>query len=487
MNLIKNLSTNLTISDWFCGAGGSSNGAVDAGFEVVAAANHWPLAIDTHNTNHPDTDHYLTNLSQANPKYFPYTTGLWASPECTKHKPTKGRKRKNAAQLSMFDPTKTDPAEDRSRATAWCIVRFAEYHDYEFVIVENIVEFRYWRLWHDWLRAMGTLGYDYQICYFNSMFFNPVNGMSNFVPQSRDRMYIVFWKKGNKIPLLNFRPKAWCETCRVDVQAVQSWKNPKKKWGRYNKQYQYHCPTCAQIVEPYYYAAWNVIDWSIDTPKIGDRTRPLKPKTLERIRIGLEKYGRQPMLVQLAYSQCTHPHNRVTPLTEPVPTQTTRQTMAFVVSVRGTIHAHSSLSLSDPLPAQTTTNSPFLVELRKNATAKSINDPLGTVTAGGRHHGLIVPPAFIATYNGNPTIWPISDATPTVTTIARLSLNIPGETPEIDDCGFRMFEPHEIKRAMGFRSDYILLGNKRDQVKLSGNAVTPPVAEYLFRQCGATL
>ncbi|MGH7272952.1 MAG: DNA cytosine methyltransferase, partial [Nitrospiria bacterium] len=149
-----------------------------AGLEMRAAANHWKLAIETHNTNHPLVDHYLTNLSQADPRYFPDTNFLLASPECTNHSLAKGRRRKSA-QLSMLDPTKIDPSEERSRATMWCVPRFAEYHSYDLIIVENVVDVVHWILFNDWLGAMKTLGYSHHICYFNSMFFSPINGLQD--------------------------------------------------------------------------------------------------------------------------------------------------------------------------------------------------------------------------------------------------------------------------------------------------------------------
>ncbi len=49
----------LSVTDQFCGAGGSSLGASAAGTEVILAMNHWELAIETHNTNFPRTDHVL--------------------------------------------------------------------------------------------------------------------------------------------------------------------------------------------------------------------------------------------------------------------------------------------------------------------------------------------------------------------------------------------------------------------------------------------
>ena len=524
MNLISSRSTRLTTSDWFCGAGGSSEGARFSGVEVVAAANHWELAIETHNTNHPDTDHYLTNLSQADPRYFPTTNILWASPECSNHSLAKGKRRKNLGQLSLFDPAQIDPSAERSRATMWCVPRFAEYHQYELVIVENVVDVRHWVCWDAWLHAMDLLGYHHQTCYFNTMFFHPRNGLSDYAPQSRDRIYIVFWRKGNPKPDLEFRPLAWCPKCEQDVKAVQSWKNPQKRWGRYGarRQYLYRCRRCADVVEPYYYAAFNAVDWSIEAPRIGDRDRPLKPKTLERIRIGLEKYGRQELMIQLDHTHCTHPHNRVHALVEPLPTQTGRQTLAFIVSARGEPrHSHSTLPLSDPLPTTTTTNLPFIVELFGSSRVKGIDKPLGCVTAGGvnyglatpftlqyytrksategldqalptvsteNRHALVMPQPFVASYyGGSDVVNGVDKPLPTCSTVDRHALVVPEGKLRVEDCGFRMFKPHEIKDAMGFKPEYVLLGNKRQQVKLSGNAVTPPVAEWLYRRCADTL
>jgi DNA (cytosine-5)-methyltransferase 1 len=46
-----------------------------------------------------------------------------------------------------------------------------------------------------------------------------------------------------------------------------------------------------------------------------------------------------------------------------------------------------------------------------------------------------------------------------------------------------MLQPHELKKAMAFPQEYVLLGNARERVKLLGNAVTPPVMHMLMRRC----
>lgn len=186
------MSTLITASDYFCGAGGSSSGLVAAGVEVRHAANHWQRAIETHQTNHPQTEHSIDDLQVAHPSWYPRTTIAWFSPECTNHSLSKGRKRKAAAQLDLWGETGLGEDEIRSRATMREVVEFTEYHRYEVVIVENVVDIRYWDFFDDWWSAMLNLGYHGRILYLNSMFFG--------VPQSRDRFYAVFWKRGNRAP-----------------------------------------------------------------------------------------------------------------------------------------------------------------------------------------------------------------------------------------------------------------------------------------------
>jgi len=109
-----------------------------------------------------------------------------------------------------------------------------------------------------------------------------------------------------------------------------------------------------------------------------------------------------------------------------------------------------------------------------------------TQTAVDRH-GLVVPPFIMSYYTRlsgqQAAISPLDDALPTVPGRATHYLAQPGETPLIEDCGFRMLQPHEIGAAMAFPADYIVLGNQREKVKQYGNAVTPPVMQMLIGRC----
>jgi DNA (cytosine-5)-methyltransferase 1 len=616
----------LSVTDMFCGAGGSSIGVVAAGAELKLAMNHWKQALETHNENFPLSEHVLGDIRTADPRRFPTTDILIASPECTAHTLAKGKKRKNVHQLDLFGNNQIDPAEERSRCTMWDVPRFAEHHRYRIIIVENVVDScLYWEPFDAWLIAMASLGYDHQLVFLNSMFAHPT-------PQSRDRLYIVFWRRGNRKPDLTFSPIAWCATCLRNVEGMQAWKNPARRRGKYGvrNQYVYRCSTCREIVQPYYYAAANAIDWTIKGERIGDRKRPLKPKTMERIQYGLNKYACQPLTMR-------YDGEKIRPVTEEMPTLTTRDVTAFVMGCErsGTpgraypvdgsfptqtgqqdkapvvppflmgMHGdyytyrrmeeaiptqvatgsttamvcppflvspnHRSVratSIDEPVPTQTAsihhgllvpaggtwnkaavaTEGPFptqttremyglLLGQQSAAVAKSTNEPAPTVsTAGaigllvgiggasgqrgprdlndafptqtgtptyglvgcnrthnvltgtnqplrtvltGNHHYLLVP------YSGDDKPHPIEEPARTVTTHDREGLL--RTAIDINDCTFRMLQPHEIQAAMGFPAGYIVRGNARDRVKQLGNAVTPPAMSLLFERCAATL
>lgn len=481
-------SSDLTVTDQFCGAGGSSLGAKAAGGNIILAMNHWKLAVETHNTNFPETLHDCVDISACDPRRYPRTDILITSPECTNHSLAKGQRRKQQAQLRLWEAPKIDPAAERSRATMFDVPRFAEYHQYECIIVENVVEAREWLLFDEWLLIMQKLGYSWETVYFNSMFAHPT-------PQSRDRMYIIFWKKGNTAPDLRFTPLAWCLRCGKDVHAVQSWKHPLRKWGRYGKQYVYRCPSCACEVIPYYYAAASAINWQLPIKRIGDRSKPLKPKTLRRVEIGLRRFHEAFLL------QVNKTTDRVRPVSSVLPTQTADNGLALVSPfLVGLSHGSDSGRVSSvhtrPMQTQTTRQDqalviPYLVELYRTGTARSAGEPLSTVVAGGNHHGLVLSPAlsssFLVSYYGQDAVRSLAEPMGTLTTRDRHALVTPTEAhPRVEDCFFRMLQPSEIGRAMAFPETYVVLGNHREQTKQYGNAVTPPVMHMIMERCIAT-
>lgn len=537
-------SSYITATDKFCGAGGSTTGAVEAGVEVKMALNHWKLAIETHNTNHPNTDHHCTDIQASEPRWYPSTTILYSSPECTNHTHSNGKK-KRKSQLDMFDAPINDPSAERSRATMWDVVRFTEYHKYEVCIVENVVEARKWVLFDAWRTAMDNLGYNHRCLYLNSMFFNPC-------PQSRDRMYVVFYKKGNKEPDLDYRPLGHCSDCG-EKEMYQWWKNPQKKWGKYGKngQYLYRCSGCNEVCTPYYYASFNCIDWSIPGQRIGDRKKKLADNTIKRIEYGLEKYSNRLLCITNGYSsglEC-----RVRGVDQAIGTQVGNVKHSVLIPYLTSAEQSSHMRVRPMDQAtftQTTTQSsgvvvPFIIDMKKNGGARSVGEKIMTVAASGNHHMLIgnyspgwarglekvfgsittsdshalLRAPFITSNYGQGKANESSDALGTVTTvqnhgilsvskfdaflqayygsgISTRSLGDPVNVistidrmglisemqPKVEDCYYRMLLPHEIQGAMAFPDDYIILGNSKQKVKQLGNAVTPPVMKWITKR-----
>lgn len=576
----------LTVTDLFCGAGGSSQGAhAVPGVEVVLAANHWQLAVDTHAANFPEVAHDTANISQADPRRYRRTSILWASPECTNHSQAKGRKRGTDSQPDLFGELLPDEAAVRSRSTMWDVPRFAEHHRYDAVIVENVVDAARWIMWPAWLHAMRLLGYEHRTVWLNSM--HAPGQAAPRAPQSRDRLYVVFWRAGNPAPVLDVCPPAWCAGCGRDVAAMQWWKKPTERWGRYRAQYLYRCPACRAVVEPYALPAAAAIDWALPGQRIGDRERPLRPATLARIEAGLRRYAR-PVTMEVGGNTFERPgYVRAWPTDRPTPTLTTTATRALLVPAGGTWNGHATPT-SDPMRTRTTRETEALVvpdsetyctecatydprgelpgpwhnpfcsmhqggdamvvpvegrdgirahtasEPLRTQTARltdalvvpyygtgvarladqplptvttvegaalafvatlrgggdrlktrHVDEPLSTVTANGQHHMLVR--QNTARGDAGQMCTPVSEPARTITTAGHQSLVGWTDPPAVEDCTFRMLQPGEIQAAMAFARSYRVLGNRREQVRQLGNAVTPPAAEWLIRAVAESL
>lgn len=249
------------------------------------------------------------------------------------------------------------------------------------------------------------------------------------------------------------------------------------------------------MVEPYFYCAANAIDWSLPALRIGDRQKPLKEKTLARIRIGLEKFGAQAMALDTSFGD----GSRAALLSDAMRTQTTRQTMGLVMPpfLMDVIHTprDDGKSMVFPVDGPHRTqigqvSHALIIPYYTNGSASSVGDALPTVTTLDRH-ALAVPPFIIGYYTRvagiQAAVSGIDDPVPTQSTQPRHYLVQPGAVPEVDDCGFRMLHPHEIQAAMAFPEGYRVLGNNREKVRQLGNAVTPPVMQMLVERIVRTL
>ncbi len=172
--------------DLFAGAGGFTAGASQAGAAVVWAANHWQLAVDVHEANHPEAAHVCQDLRQADWAQIPDFDLLLASPACQGHSTGGQPGRKHSARARR--------QHDRDRATAFAVVDCADVCEPDYLVVENVPAFRRWRLYDGWLGMLRSLGYALEE--------HLVDAASLGVPQERTRLFIVGTRAGLRAPQL---------------------------------------------------------------------------------------------------------------------------------------------------------------------------------------------------------------------------------------------------------------------------------------------
>lgn len=79
----------MRVADFFCGAGGFSEGFRQAGFEIVFAVDKWAPAVNTHHANHPSAQTYIGDVEEIAylpedefEKLVPDTEIIIGSPPC---------------------------------------------------------------------------------------------------------------------------------------------------------------------------------------------------------------------------------------------------------------------------------------------------------------------------------------------------------------------------------------------------------------------
>jgi DNA (cytosine-5)-methyltransferase 1 len=460
----------LDLIDFFCGAGGSSQGAAAVpGISVRLAANHWDRAIESHSANFPRVEHFQGDIHDADVARMPPASLFWASPECPEWSRAKGRRRDFDRQPDLFGETLPDAAADRSRALMWDVPRYLEAKAAQgrpvlAGIVENVTEVRHWARWAEWLAAIRNLGYSTRLIALNSMHARP--RLTPLAPQSRDRLYLAYWAATlGRAPDWDkwLRPAAWCPSCDTWVRAVQWFKRPGADMGCYRTQYLYRCPHAAcrnSVIEPPALPAAEAIDWADPGSRIGDRKRPMADSTRARIAAGLALYAAPVTLDLVRTREQRDSAPRAWPTTALFTAMTALACPPLIVPAGGTRRAKGT------------------------GGARSVLDPMATRTAS-ESDGIAIPGARAAAllvpyYGSATTARPVAEPAGTLTARDRYGLAVAEVPADLDDVLFRMLKPPEVGRAMAFGTGYIVRGTQRERVRQYGNAVTPPVAEVLI-------
>lgn len=159
--------------DLFCGAGGSSYGARNAGAEIVAGFDIWKPAVKTYKLNFPQAKAVEADIRQLSPQRLESQIGkidlILASPECTNHSNARG-----AAERS-----------EESRETVFAVIRFAEKLKLKpkWMVIENVVEMQSWDRHAELLDELRRLYHSVKEVRLNAKDFG--------VPQSRERLFIL--------------------------------------------------------------------------------------------------------------------------------------------------------------------------------------------------------------------------------------------------------------------------------------------------------
>lgn len=534
-----NLWLDELIVDNFAGGGGASTGIEMAlGRPVDIAINHDPDAIAMHTTNHPHTKHYCESVWDINPREV--TNGqavglVWLSPDCKHFSKAKG----------------STPVKKEIRGLAWVACKWAGIKS-RIIKLENVEEFVTWGPLHakrcTETRRVVTkeLVIDHSTGKMVNRVANPgeVVPIDNqclipnkkkagkhfnaFVNQLRKIGYVVEWrnlaasdygtptirKRFFLIARCDGQPIVWPTPTHGNPARLDFKKFGLKKWK----------------------TAADIIDWSIPCPSIFDRKKPLADNTLRRIARGIQRYvidNPKPFVVRIGqqgfggdgmqygteqplttittkaehclvmphitkyYGTKSETEARGSVLSEPIATQTTENRFglvtAFLAKHYGGNYTGAGTAITEPLHTVTATDhnalvTTHLLHLRNNCDARSVEQPLPTLTAGGGHVGEVR--AFLIKYYGNEKEG-VSLRQPlhTVTAQDRFGLvTVRGEQYQIVDIGMRMLEPHELFAAQGFPRDYIIDRDatgkpipKYKQVARCGNSVCPALAEALVR------
>lgn len=518
------------IVDLFAGGGGLSE-AIEIAFgtHVDYAANHDDDAISMHTANHPQTIHLKADVREVCPRAVAQGSPiglLHLSPDCT-----------NFSQAKAGQPR-----DKRIRSLSWVAISWAGQVKPRAISLENVIEITTWtrlvakrdpatgrvikvdgsvaakgervpvqeqflvpdrkRLgatWRRFISILRSMGYEVD--------WTTIVAADYGAPTQRERLFMVARRDG--------KPIVWAKPThsRSGNDGTRTWR-----------------------------AAANCIDWSIASKSIFDRPKPLVTATQKRITRGTVRYVLRnpdpfivppaghapdrdenaellaaPTLVQAAYGEgnaggVKRWGSGVRDIRQPFGTITTSGgfavATAYLAQMNGGFNETPGRDLRLPMTTITSSGSQqqlvtaHLIHLRGNCDARSLRDPLMTISAGGQHHGVVecrLSPSFeegalrvadfMLQFPEELGIAP--EAVGTLSREEKLALVtvvIGGVAYVIVDIALRMLVPRELYNAQGFPRSYIIdrghdgrIFSKKAQVRMCGNSVSPIAAAHYLR------
>lgn len=371
------------VVDFFCGGGGAGTGLeMGLGRPVNVAKNHSPAAISMHTANHPAARHFTTDVFDGDPDEECQGRAVgWfhMSPDCTHHSQAAGgqpRKREirnlswiglkwggkkkprvisleNVKQILQWGPliAKRDKATGRVMKLDGTVAAIGEHVpvQQQYLVPDPKRRGVTWRRFVHLLESMG-----YQVEW------RIIKACDFGAPTSRERLFMIARCDG--------QPIVWPEPTHA--------KNPAKGQQKWR-------------------TAADCIDWSVPSKSIFGRKKPLAAATLRRVAKGMKKFvldNPQPFIVPIAnwsgeLAQSAH---------EPLRTVTSWP--------RG-----GSFAMASPTLVQTG----YGERTGQQPRVPGLDQPLGTVVAGGVKHALAA--AHLVKFRFNSEGSPITEPVPTIT------------------------------------------------------------------------
>lgn len=526
------LHCNLLYIDLFCGAGGTSTGVERARLNgekcarVIACVNHDPNAIASHAANHPRTKHFTEDIrtldmaplqritDRERRKHPNAKVVLWASLECTNFSKAKGGQ----------------PRDADSRTLAEHLFRYIEALRPDYIYIENVEEFMCWgdldksgkpvskdegRLYMRWVKNVCGYGYD-----FDHRLLNAANYGAR---TSRTRFFGIFAKHG--------LPTAWPEPthCKGGREAdmfhtaLQPWNAVRDVLELDNEGesiFTRKAPLVDRTLERIYaglvkfvaggkdaflvkYNSWNKsghyvapdIDEPCPTVAVQQRLGVAKVQFLSKQfsgdpdskNVSIEEPAGavtckdHHALVGASFLDAYYGNGHEHSIDEPAPTVTTKDRLSLVTSRFLDMQYGQSKPASIDEPAQTVTPIPkmklvsveqsqFLMNPSYRSKGGSIDAPSFTIVARMDK----TPPYLVTTKQGDTAIVIYESDSEAMRRIKEFMV-IYG----IVDIKMRMLNIPELKRIMGFGSDYTLIGTQTEQKKYIGNAVEVNMSRVL--------
>lgn len=514
--------------DLFCGAGGTTTGVEAARIggkkcaKVIACVNHDANAIRSHAANHPDALHFTedirtldiaplaAHLAKCRKLYPGAKVVLWASLECTNFSKAKGGL----------------PRDADSRTLAEHLFRYIEALNPDYIQIENVEEFMSWgdmdehghpisrdkgRSFMAWVNHVRNYGY-----YFDHRILNAADYGAY---TSRKRFFAIFGKKGLPVvfPVATYAKngnegleifgdtmyhkwKPVLEVLDLDDEGTSIFTRKK--------------PLCEKTLKRIYaglikFVAHGKDNFLVKYNSMNQRGEYVAPGTDEpsptvavQNRLGFAKvqflskhFSGDPASKNTSVDQpagtltckCNQSFitayysngDNCTPIDRPAPTIPAQDRVALVTTqfYQNEYGAGGQLSsLDQPNPTVMPTPKQKLVSVKQylmnpqfDSAGGSIDQPCFTLIARMDK----MPPYLVTTKEGVGIAIFEDDSPMTVKIKEFMALY------NIVDIRMRMLKVDELKRIMGFPSDYVLIGTQSEQKKFIGNAVEVNMARAL--------